>query len=62
MCTELVNEGNASTLSQLHANKMVHHLHLNEYGSLSNLPDLEPDSHSDQIQSQVWRCDDDDED
>ena len=36
----LVNEGNASTLSQLHANEMVHHLHVNEYGNLSNLPDL----------------------
>ena len=35
---------------------------LNEYGNLSNLPDLEQDSHSDQIQSQLWRCDDDDED
>ena len=56
--TELVCEGDASTLSQLHANEMVHHLLLNEYGN----PDLEPDSHSDQILSQFWRCDDDDED
>ena len=53
-CTGLANEGNASTLSQLHANEMVHHLHLDEYGNLSNLPDLEPNSHSDQIRSQFW--------
>ena len=52
MSTELVNEGNASTLSQHHVNEMVHHVHLNEYGNLSNLPDLEPDLHSDKIQSQ----------
>ena len=62
MCTELVKEGNASTLSQLHANETMHRLHLNENGNRSNLQDLEPDSHSDQIQSQFWRCGDDDED
>ena len=60
MCTNLVHERNASTLSQL-ANEMVHHLHLNEYGNLSSLPDLDPDSHSDQIQLQFGKCDDDDE-
>ena len=60
--TELVNEGSASTLLLLHASEIVLHLRLNEYGNLSNLPDLEPDSHSDQIQSQFFRCDDDDED
>ena len=54
-CTELINERSASTLSQLHANGLVHHLHLNENGNQSNLPDLESDSHSDQIQSQFWR-------
>ena len=62
MCTELANEGNASTLSQLHANETMHRLHSDEYGNQSNLQDLEPDSHSDQIQSQFWRCDDDGED
>ena len=31
------------------------------YGNQSNLQDLEPDSHSDQIQSQLWRCHDDGE-
>ena len=62
MCTELVNEGNASTLSQLHANETMHRLHSNEYANLSNLQDLEPDSRADQIQSQFWRCGDDDED
>ena len=56
-CAQLVNEWNASTLSQLHANEMMHHLHLNEYGSNSNLQNLEPDSQirSDPITSlEVW--------
>ena len=59
--TEQVNEGSASTLLLLHASEMVHHLRLHEYGNLSNLPDLELDSYSDQIQTQFWRCDDDDD-
>ena len=37
MCTELANEGNASTRSQLHANETMHRLHSDEYGNLSNL-------------------------
>ena len=55
MCTELVNEGNAPTLSQLHVNETMNRLHSDEYGNQSNLQNLEPDSHSDQIQSQSWR-------
>ena len=62
MCTELVNEGNASTLSKLHANETMHHLHLDEHGNRSNRQDLEPDSHSDENQSQFWRCGNDNED